>query len=114
MKKTFIIISLLASNYAFAEDDPKVYFGGDISVNSGIVSQDTLYSQDDLPGVGNNKNPLNQDSYFAQDADLDVVTIGNVLIVVNVGIQKLKILVMVNTKKNSIGWLTEIASPVDM
>jgi hypothetical protein len=76
MKKIFIIVSLLASNYAFAEADPEVYFGGDMSVNSGIVGQDTLYSQDDLPGPVTNKNPLNQDNYFAQDAELDVVTIG--------------------------------------
>ena len=79
MNRIIIISLLFFANNAFATIKPKVYIGGKANIGSAMVDQSADYSQDNLPNQptsGVNKNKLNQDNYFAQEAEIDVVAIG--------------------------------------
>ena len=81
MNKVIIIFLLFITSNVFATINPKVYVGGKTNIGSAMVDQSTNYTQDNLPhqptsGSDTNKNQLNQDNYFAQEAEIDVVAIG--------------------------------------
>lgn len=59
--------------------EPEIYFGGMFNFNAALPSQEFAYNQSTLPHENSSfseSNTLNKDSYYAQEAYLDILAIG--------------------------------------
>lgn len=76
MKKILYSFLFLYSLNSYATKPAEVFIGGQFNFNSALTGQDTKYTQKTLPHNAANKNSLDKDNYYAQEAYIDLLAIG--------------------------------------